>query len=69
MPKQVGNQVIKTFVAMGALKMREWKMHEWKLQEKTAGVEIAGVENTGGKHVQSRPYRNLGMSKLESVCV
>jgi len=38
----------------GALKMREWKMQEWKIQEL--------------KHMESRPYRNLLRSKLESGC-
>jgi len=42
-------------VEKGALKMREWKMQEWEIQEL--------------KHMESRPYRNLWRSKLQSWCV
>jgi len=46
---------IHTGAQTGALKMREWKMREWKIQEL--------------KHMESRPYRNLWRSKLQSGCV
>jgi len=34
-----------------------------------AGIDSSGGKCKSGKYMQSRPYRNIGRSKLESVCV